>query len=92
MQLARVLAPPAALLLGFGLTLAAVPSALADHAGPNRAASPCPQPNGFSPGPTPSQYYQCSNNIPTLESCPSGLIWNLQGQYCDWPSSANNPG
>ncbi|MEV6139821.1 carbohydrate-binding module family 14 protein [Nocardia sp. NPDC051990] len=25
---------------------------------------------------------------PSANSCPSGLVWNRNGQYCDWPASA----
>ncbi|BDT96917.1 hypothetical protein IFM12275_68930 (plasmid) [Nocardia sputorum] len=90
MRLARVLAPPAAaLLLGFGLTLAAAPSALADHAGLNRAQS-CT--SGYAPAPDPTKYYQCNAGQWVLQSCPPGLNWNPQANYCDWPANANNPG
>lgn len=89
-RLARILALSAgALLLGSGLTLAAGSSAGAEGVGLDVAAFSCPQPDGLFPHPEDvTRYVECSNNIATVQSCPSGLHWNRNGQYCDWPSSA----
>jgi len=53
----------------------------------NLAAAACS--GGFQADTTScSNYYQCVNTNWLKQSCPSGLNWNNQGQYCDWPASA----
>ncbi len=89
MRPARILAlPTIALLLGSGLTLAAASSALAEGNGPSPAVS-CPQPDGTYPYPGDvTKYVECRGGNPIVQSCPSGLVWNRNGHYCDWPASA----
>ncbi|MEU4319656.1 carbohydrate-binding module family 14 protein [Nocardia fluminea] len=90
MRFTRVLALPAAgLLLSSALTLVAASSALAEDTGVGIAAFNCPEPDGLFPYPGDvTKYVECSNNVPTVHACPSGLNWNRHAQYCDWPSSA----
>ncbi|MEV0364726.1 carbohydrate-binding module family 14 protein [Nocardia fusca] len=85
-----VLAVPAAgLLLGSALTLGAASAALAEDTGLHIAAFDCPEPDGLFPHPTDvTRYVECSNNVAVVRSCPNGLNWNRNGQYCDWPASA----
>lgn len=90
MRFTSVLAVPAAgLLLGSGLTLGAASIALAEDTRVDIAAFHCPEPDGLFPHPTDmTKYVECSNNVATVHTCPSGLNWNPKGQYCDWPANA----
>ncbi|MEV0431768.1 carbohydrate-binding module family 14 protein [Nocardia sp. NPDC050413] len=90
MRFAHALAlSTAGLLLGPALTLVAVSPALAQDTGFEIAAFNCPEPDGLFayPGDV-TKYVECSNNVATVHSCPSGLNWNQKGQYCDWPADA----
>ncbi|MEU4414825.1 chitin binding peritrophin-A domain-containing protein [Nocardia salmonicida] len=81
--------PTAGLLLSSALTLAAASSALAEDTGVGIAAFNCPEPDGLFPYPGDvAKSVECSNNVSTAHTCPSGLNWNRHAQYCDWPSSA----
>ncbi|CAF2267907.1 unnamed protein product [Rotaria magnacalcarata] len=33
-------------------------------------------------------YYQCAHGTPFLMQCPASLVWNQQGQICDWNTPA----
>ncbi|MFI9538029.1 carbohydrate-binding module family 14 protein [Nocardia fusca] len=47
------------------------------------------EPDGLFPHPADvTKYVECSNNVATVHTCPSGLNWNRKGQYCDWPANA----
>jgi len=46
----------------------------------------------FLPGPTDSQYVECSNGTPNTMSCASGLVWNQELETCDWPSNDSSDG
>lgn len=90
MRFAWVLAVSAAgVLLGSALTLVATSPALAERTGLDIAAVDCPEPEGLFayPGDA-TKYVECSNNVPTVHTCPNGLNWNRNGQYCDWPADA----
>ncbi|MEV4240506.1 carbohydrate-binding module family 14 protein [Nocardia sp. NPDC050408] len=90
MRFACVLALPAAgLLLGSTLTLVAASSALAEDTVLDIAAFNCPEPDGLFPYPGDvTKYVECSNNVATVHTCPTGLNWNQNGKYCDWPADA----
>ncbi|MGM7646817.1 carbohydrate-binding module family 14 protein [Nocardia sp. JW2] len=90
MRFAHALAlSTAGLLLGPALTLVAASSALAEDTGFEIATFSCPEPDGLFPYPGDvTKYVECSNNVPTVQTCPSGLNWNHKGQYCDWPADA----
>jgi hypothetical protein len=89
-RFASVLAVPAAgLLLGSALALGAASSALAEDTRLDIAAFDCPEPDGLFPYPgDATKYVECSNNVATVHTCPNGLNWNRNGQYCDWPAAA----
>jgi hypothetical protein len=93
-RFASVLAVPAAgLLLGSALALGAASAALAEDARVDIAAFHCPEPDGLFPHPTDvTKYVECSNNVATVHTCPNGLNWNRNGQYCDWPADAGAVG
>ncbi|CAH1800514.1 unnamed protein product, partial [Owenia fusiformis] len=49
----------------------------------------CPSPSAYVPHPTDcSSFYQCSDSIPSLEQCISGLHFSPTLNTCDWPESA----
>ncbi|MFI6362496.1 carbohydrate-binding module family 14 protein [Nocardia sp. NPDC050630] len=81
MRFACVLALPAAgLLLGSALTLVAASSALAEDTVLDIAAFNCPEPDGLFPYPGDvTKYVECSNNVATVHTCPTGLNWNRMG-------------
>lgn len=35
----------------------------------------------------PSGYISCSGGVTYKRKCPSGLVWNEKGKYCDWPKN-----
>ena len=62
--------------------------------GPNSAvgAVECPeeQESGISFLPSPvdcSKFYVCTHNGPFEMSCPEGLWFNTEVNYCDWPEN-----
>jgi hypothetical protein len=34
-------------------------------------------------------FYQCSNGVPYLHQCPSGLVFNPNLIVCDWPQNVS---
>ena len=36
-----------------------------------------------------SEYYMCVHGQPRVSRCPSGTVWNPQGNHCDWPEKAS---
>ncbi|CAH1280472.1 unnamed protein product [Diabrotica balteata] len=36
-----------------------------------------------------SKYYECSNGIPVLMDCPTGELWNIKINNCDWPANVD---
>jgi cytolysin (calcineurin-like family phosphatase) len=35
-------------------------------------------------------FYQCSNGVPYLHNCPSGLVFNPKLNVCDWPENVSS--
>merc|ERR1719317_1408253 len=46
----------------------------------------CPESEGFFPNLSDcSSFYQCVSWSPYKQVCPAGLLYNYEGQVCDWP-------
>ena len=39
-----------------------------------------------------NEFYECTNGIPKLFTCPDGLEYNAVLQVCDWPQNVICPG
>lgn len=50
-------------------------------------AATCPSDGMFPNYYDCSTYIHCTNGIQYVQPCPEGLIWNLEGGYCDWPEN-----
>lgn len=47
-----------------------------------------PQNPTFFPHPDCTKYFVCNWHSVVEQNCPPGLHWNVQANYCDWPSLA----
>ena len=45
------------------------------------------QKDGIYASPDCKKFYECSHKITYIKSCPNGLLFNSQFEYCDWPAN-----